>query len=75
MNMEGLISVVQAAEKLKVSRVRVLQLITEGRLPASRIGQAYVINEADLALVADRKAGRPKSEAKPKNETKKKGKK
>jgi hypothetical protein len=30
-----------------------------GRLPASRFGRALMIKESDLALVADRKPGRP----------------
>lgn len=54
-----LLSVVQAAEKLGVHRTRVLALINAGRLPARKVGRAYVIEESDLALVQDRKPGRP----------------
>jgi excisionase family DNA binding protein len=53
------LSVSQAAEKLGVSRWRINQLINDGRLPAQRIGRAYVVNEADLELVRERRPGRP----------------
>jgi excisionase family DNA binding protein len=53
------ISTTQAAEKLKVSRRRVLALIAEGRLPAERLGREYLIRPKDLAKVKDRKPGRP----------------
>jgi len=51
-----------AAERLSVSRRRVIALIENGRLPAEKFGRDYVIKESDLALVAERKAGRPKKE-------------
>ena len=35
-------------------------LIREGRLPAQKIGRTYVVDEADLKLVEDRKPGRPR---------------
>jgi excisionase family DNA binding protein len=54
-----LLSVAEAARKLGVTRARVNQLINENRLPAQRIGRSYVIQEADLILVEDRKTGRP----------------
>jgi excisionase family DNA binding protein len=54
-----LISTKEAAEKLGVTVLRVQQLIWGGRLPAQKIGRDYVIQDADLALVADRKPGRP----------------
>ena len=41
------------------------QLIKTGRLPSQQFGRDHVINESDLALVADRKPGRP---PKPKDE-------
>ena len=53
---------------------RVQAMIKDGRLPASRFGRALVIRESDLALVADRKTGRP-PKAKPEQNGKKKGKK
>ncbi len=54
-----LLSVIEAAEKLGVSRWRVNQFINEGRLPAQKIGRSYVIKESDLHLVEDRPTGRP----------------
>lgn len=53
----------QAAEKLGVSRRRVLALIEAGRLPADKFGDAYMIDEKDLELVRERKIGRPKKTA------------
>jgi excisionase family DNA binding protein len=61
-----LITTADAAKKLGVHQTRVQVLIRAGRLPAQMIGGTYVINEPDLALVADRKPGRP---PKPKPET------
>jgi excisionase family DNA binding protein len=58
----GLISTSEAAEKLGIHITRVQVLIREGRLPAQRIGRTYVIDEADLKLVEDRKVGRPRKE-------------
>jgi excisionase family DNA binding protein len=49
----------QVAERLGVTVRRVQAMIKDGRLPASRFGRALVIRESDLALVADRKTGRP----------------
>jgi excisionase family DNA binding protein len=63
---QKLLSVTETAERLGVIRQRVLQLINAGKLPATKVGNAYVIKESDLELVKDRKTGRP-----PKSETKK----
>jgi excisionase family DNA binding protein len=54
-----LITTNEAAERLGVTVQRVHALIRDGRLPAERLGRDYVIKEEDLALVADRKPGRP----------------
>lgn len=54
-----LLNTATAAEKLNVSAIRVRQLIREGRLPAQKVGRDYIIQEKDLALVADRQTGRP----------------
>jgi excisionase family DNA binding protein len=54
----------EAAEKLGISRRRVLALIKAKRLPADKFGDVYMIDEKDLDLVKDRKAGRPKKEEK-----------
>ena len=58
--MNDLISTKEAAEKLGLSIRRVQALITDGRLPAQKIGNSFVIQEKDLELVQVRKAGRPK---------------
>ena len=55
----GLLTTVEAAERLHVSQRRVRQFITEGRLPAEKKGRDYLINERDLIKVEDRKTGRP----------------
>lgn len=57
-----LLSTSQAAEILGVDDSRVRQLILSGRLPSMQVGRAHLIKESDLALVAERKAGRPKKE-------------
>lgn len=49
----------QAAEKLSISRKRVLQLIHADRLPAVKLGTDFFIKPDDLKLVSDRKPGRP----------------
>jgi len=54
-----LISSAEAASKLGVHITRVQVLIREGRLPAMQVGGTYVIDEADLKLVSNRKPGRP----------------
>ena len=55
-----LISAKQAAEILGVHHSRVRVLIKEKRLPAQKIGGAWIIKEKDLEKVKDRKPGRPK---------------
>lgn len=49
----------QVAARLGVSGARVRQLIAAGRLPAAKHGRDWTIRERDLALVANRKSGRP----------------
>ena len=60
----------EAAEILEISTARVRQLVLSGRLPGQKFGRDLMIQEKDLALVADRKPGRPskaeKKEAKKK---------
>jgi excisionase family DNA binding protein len=60
--MSDLISTKEASEKLNVSMRRIQALISSGRLPSQKIGNSHVIKESDLALVAERKVGRPKKE-------------
>jgi excisionase family DNA binding protein len=59
MSAEGYISTTDAAERLGITRQRVLQLIEAGRLPASLFANVYMIREEDLKLVEVRTAGRP----------------
>jgi excisionase family DNA binding protein len=63
MEASNLITTKQAAERLNVSLRRVRALIEAGRLPSQQFGREHLINESDLALVADRKPGRPKTKA------------
>lgn len=51
----------EVAERLGVTVARVQKLIWDGRLPASKIGRDYIIQEEDLKLVEDRKPGRPRT--------------
>lgn len=55
----NLLTTKEASEKLGVHISRVHVLIKEGRLPVHRFGRAYLIEENDLGLVADRPTGRP----------------
>lgn len=59
MSLEGFLTTKEVAEKLGVSVGRVQQLVAEGRLPATKIGQTNLVKEADLKLVENRKTGRP----------------
>ena len=43
------VGVSEAARRLGVSRQRVLQMISDGRLPAERIGRAWSIQDSDIA--------------------------
>jgi excisionase family DNA binding protein len=53
------LSTSQAAEILGISRQRVLQLIQQGSLKATKIASVYLIKKSDLVDVKDRKPGRP----------------
>ena len=59
------ITTAQAAERLGVTKPRVIQLINAGRLPAEKVGIQFLIKPADLEKVKDRKPGRPPSADKP----------
>ncbi len=56
---EILLTTPEVAERLGVSIRRVQALIHDGRLPSQQFGRDHLIRESDLALVADRKPGRP----------------
>ena len=60
-----LLSTKDAAIRLGVSPMRIRALISAGRLPSQLIGRDHIIQESDLVLVAERKAGRPKKVAEP----------
>jgi excisionase family DNA binding protein len=53
------VSTSEAAEILGVTRQRVLQVIQQGSLKATRLANVYLIKKSDLADVKDRKPGRP----------------
>lgn len=59
MENDKLLSVKEVAQILGVNHQRVQALISQGRLPAQKIGNSYVIKESDLELVKERKTGRP----------------
>ncbi len=54
-----LLTTKETADKLGVSVRRVQAMITDGSLPASKLGRDYVIKESDLEVVKARKPGRP----------------
>ena len=54
------ITTATAALRLNITVRRVQALIQAKRLPAVPFGKAWLIDESDLALVADRKPGRPR---------------
>ena len=64
MSTEGYISTNEAADVLGITRQRVLQLITSGRLPAEKFANVYMIRRADLRQVEERTPGRPPKAAK-----------
>lgn len=61
---ETYISTSEAAEILGVTRQRVLQLIEQGRLKATKVANVYLIRKTDLSAVEERKPGRPKKKGK-----------
>jgi len=66
------ISTKDAAARLNLSVRRVQELIKNNRLPARMIGGMYLIDEKDLALVKNRKPGRPRTRVPTKATTKRK---
>lgn len=61
---KGNVTTTEAAVRLSVTPRRVRALIADGRLPARECecGREWIINESDLALVKERKPGRPRKE-------------
>jgi excisionase family DNA binding protein len=71
-----LLTTTEAATRLGVSATRVQVFISEGRLPAQKVGHFYAIDEDDLKLIKIQKRGRPKSkqtQEKPATAKKRKG--
>lgn len=58
---DKLLSTAEAAGQLGVSRQRVLELIGEDRLPARKVGRAFVVRATDVANLELRSVGRPPS--------------
>jgi len=56
---DKLLSTAEVAEALGVTRQRVLELIGETRLPAMKVGRAYVVRAGDVARLELRSVGRP----------------
>lgn len=59
MSNEVFLSTPQVAEKLGITRQRVLALIDVGKLPAMMVGGSYIVKEVDLKLIENRPVGRP----------------
>src|SRR5215831_10999710 len=68
-----LITTEEAAARLGVTKRRVQAMIRSGRLLAEKMGRDWFIKEEDLALVADRKPGRPPAAKKGAKKVKKGG--
>ena len=69
---DKLLSTAETAGQLGVSRQRVLELIGEDRLPAIKVGRAFVVRAADVAKLELRSVGRPPSKEKPARKSRKK---
>ena len=58
-----LLTTSEAAKRLRVTPIRIRQMIREGKITAQQIGRDYVIEESSLDSVKTYgKAGRPKGE-------------
>ncbi len=68
-----LLTTSEAAERLRVTPIRIRQMIREGKIEAKQVGRDYVIEEKSLESVKTYgKAGRPKGGGgKPKTENEK----
>lgn len=58
------IGTAEAARRLGVTADRVRALIKAERLPAKKLGRDWFIEPEDLALVKNRKPGRPRKSGK-----------
>jgi excisionase family DNA binding protein len=70
-----LLTTQEAADRLGVTSARIRAMILAGRLPAEKFGHVHMVREEDLALVADRKPGRPPTKPDAKKTAAKKSKK
>lgn len=60
-----LLTLPQVAERLSISRQRVWLLVTQGRIKAQRIGQAWLVHERELSKRnGHKRAGRPRKAGK-----------
>ena len=59
---ERLLSIPEAAAHLGVSRIRVWQWVNAARLPATRLGNYWFIDFADLEKFEPRQRGRPRKD-------------
>jgi excisionase family DNA binding protein len=59
-----IIGTTEAAKRLGVNTSRVRALIDSGRLKATKVGGAWLIDPKDLDAVKDRKVGRPRKASK-----------
>jgi excisionase family DNA binding protein len=62
-NPRMILTVQEVADRLGVTRERVYKLITDKRLPATKFGRDWQIQEKHLKLVQNRRVGRPRKEA------------
>lgn len=60
---DKLLSTADVAAQLGVTRQRVLELITDERLPAMKVGRSYVVRASDLSSLELGKVGRPPKSA------------
>lgn len=62
MEIEGYLTVKEAAELKNVTGGRIRQFINEGRLPSIKVGTTRLIKEEDLKNLEVKKTGRPEIE-------------
>jgi excisionase family DNA binding protein len=60
---DDILSTAQAAEELGLSINRVNVLLNSGRIPASKLGWAWMIRRGDLEAVRNRPTGRPRKKS------------
>lgn len=64
------ITTTEAAERLKVTPLRIRQYIDEGRLEAQKFGPLWMVSEESVNGFKKRPTGRPPADAKPAQERK-----